>query len=53
MSRYATKEATKQLQKLLDVLGEFGGVIETDDPRSYWSLDLEVEEIKGNYHIWY
>lgn len=48
MSRYATKEATKQLQKLLDVLGEFGGVIETDDPSSYWSLDLEVEEIKGN-----
>ena len=27
MSRYATKETTKQLQKLLDVLGEFGGVI--------------------------
>ena len=48
MSKYATKKATKQLQKIFDVLGEFGGVIETDDPRCYWSLDLEVEEIEGD-----
>ena len=48
MSKYATKKATEQLQKIFDVLGEFGGVIETDDPRCYWSLDLEVEEIEGD-----
>ena len=34
MSKYATKKATEQLQKIFDVLGEFGGVIETDDPRN-------------------
>lgn len=48
MSKYATKKATEQLQKIFDVLGEFGGVIETDAPRCYWSLDLEVEEIEGD-----
>ena len=48
MSKYATKKATEQLQKIFDVLGEFGGVIETDDPRYYWSFDLEVEEIEGD-----
>ena len=48
MSKYATKKATEQLQKIFDVLWEFGGVIETDDPRCYWSLDFEVEEIEGD-----
>ena len=48
MSKYATKKATEQLQKIFDVLGEFGGVIETDNPRSYWPFDLEVEEIEGD-----
>ena len=36
------------MQKIFDVLGEFGGVIETDNPRSYWPFDLEVEEIEGD-----
>ena len=48
MSKYATKKATEQLQKVFDVLGEFGGVIETDNPGSYWPFDLEVEEIEGD-----
>ena len=48
MSKYATKKATEQLQKIFDVLGEFGGVIEKDNPGSYWPFDLEVEEIEGD-----
>ena len=40
------------MQKIFDVLEEFGGVIETDDPRCYWSLDLEVEEIEGDMLRW-
>ena len=34
MSEIATKKAARQIQKIFDKLGKYGGVIETDDP--YW-----------------
>lgn len=43
MAKIATKKATKQLQKIFDFLGEYGGVIETDMPDTWWNLDVEVE----------
>lgn len=48
MSKIATKKATKQLQKIFNVLGKFGGVIETNDPGTWWTLDLEVECIEND-----
>lgn len=48
MGKMATKKALAQLQKLFDVLGEYGGVIETDDPGTWWNLDLEVQAIDGD-----
>lgn len=42
MSKYATKKATKQLQKIFDVLGEFGGVIETDDPTFAYLFGIDL-----------
>lgn len=42
------KKATKQLQKIFDFLGEFGGTIETDDPGTWWKLDVEVEHADEN-----
>lgn len=47
MSEIATKKAARQLQKIFDKLGKYGGVIETDDPY-WWNLDVEVEQIEGN-----
>ena len=43
MSKIATKKATGQLQKIFKYLGEFGGKIETNNPGTWWTLDLEVE----------
>ena len=44
MAKKATKKAIEQLQRIFDVLGEFGGTIETKDPDTWWKLDLEVEQ---------
>ena len=43
MGKLATKKATAQLQKLFDFLGKYGGVIQTNEPDTWWNLDLEVE----------
>lgn len=43
-----TKKAVGQLQKILDKLGEFGGVIETDSPETWWNMDVEIDSISGN-----
>ena len=48
MGKIATKKATGQLQKLFDYLGEFGGKIETKNPRTWWTLNLEVESVEEN-----
>lgn len=48
MGKIATKKATGQLQKLFNYLGEFGGKIETKNPGSWWTLDLEVESVEEN-----
>ena len=47
MAKIATKKATAQLQKIFNYLGEFGGTIETNQPRTWWTLDLEVESVDG------
>ena len=41
----ASKRSTEQLQQVFDLLGEFGGVIETKSPEAWWSLDVEVIDI--------
>ena len=43
MSKIATKKATGQLQKIFKYLGECGGRIETKNPGTWWTLDVEVE----------
>ena len=43
-----TKKAAGQLQKILNKLGEFGGVIETDNPGAWWNLDVEIESISDD-----
>uniref|UniRef100_UPI004056ADDF hypothetical protein n=1 Tax=Acetatifactor sp. TaxID=1872090 RepID=UPI004056ADDF len=48
MAKIATKRATKQLQKIFDFLGEYGGIIETDTPDTWWNLDVEVEHKDEN-----
>ena len=44
MAKKATKKAIAQLQRIFDLLGEFGGTIETNKPGNWWTLDLEVEQ---------
>lgn len=44
MSKMATKKAVAQLQKVYDVLGENGGQIQTDEPGTWWALNLERYE---------
>lgn len=44
MAKKATKKAIEQLQRIFDLLGEFGGTIETKNPDNWWELDLEVEQ---------
>lgn len=48
MGKIATKKATKELQKIFDFLGEFGGIIETNDPGIWWKMDVEVEHADKN-----
>ena len=48
MGKIATKKATGQLQKVFDYLGEFGGKIETKNPGTWWTLNLEVESVDEN-----
>ena len=48
MGKIATKKATGQLQKLFNYLGEFGGKIETKNPGTWWTLNLEVESVEEN-----
>lgn len=43
MGKIATKKATEQLQKIYDYLGEYGGIIKTYNPDTWWNLDLEIE----------
>lgn len=47
MGKIATKKATGQLQKIFNYLGEFGGKIETKNPGTWWTLDVEVECVAG------
>lgn len=47
MKQIATRKATVQLQRLFDVLGPYGGTIETYEPGTWWTLDIEVECIEG------
>ena len=42
MGIIATKKAARQLQKIFDFLGEYGGTIETKNPDNWWKPDLEV-----------
>ena len=44
VTQKATKKAVKQLQKILDAFGktEGGGYIETNNPGTWWTLDVEV-----------
>lgn len=48
MGVLATKKAVAQLQKIFDFLGEYGGVIETNNPENWWTLDLEVESVEDS-----
>lgn len=48
MEQIATRKATVQLQRLFDVVGQYGGTIETYDPGTWWTLDIEVECIEGD-----
>lgn len=43
MAALATKKAISHLQKVLKVLGEFGGMIETNDPEHWWKLEVNIE----------
>jgi len=43
-----TKKAAGQLQKILNKLGKFGGIIETDNPGTWWNLDVEIESISDD-----
>ncbi len=45
MGKKALRKSVEQLQKLFDFLGEYGGVIVTNEPGTWWTLDLEVEEV--------
>ena len=45
MGKKALRKSVEQLQKLFDFLGEYGGEIETNEPETWWTLDLEVEEV--------
>lgn len=45
--KIADEKSKQQLQLIFDYLGKFGGVITTDDPGTWWNLDLEVHEIHG------
>ncbi|MGN0483756.1 MAG: hypothetical protein ACI4HI_09415 [Lachnospiraceae bacterium] len=42
MGKQATKESIAQLQKIYNLIGETGGRIETHDPDSWWTLDMET-----------
>ena len=44
----STKKAASQLQKIINKLGENGGIIATDTPETWWNLDVEIENISDN-----
>ena len=48
MGKRALKKSVEQLQQIFDVLGEYGGTIETKKPENWWTLDLEVVDIDGD-----
>ncbi|MCR5355780.1 MAG: hypothetical protein K6E63_00100 [Lachnospiraceae bacterium] len=45
MAKKATKKAIEQLQKIFDIVGEYGGTIKTKKPENWWDLDLEVKQV--------
>lgn len=44
----ASKKSVELLQKFFDILGEYGGVIETNNPGTWWPLELRVKNERGN-----
>ena len=42
MEKYATKKAVSQLQKVFNITGKYGGIIEATNPGISWILDVEV-----------
>ena len=42
MEKYATKKAVSQLQKVFNIVGKYGGIIEARNPGTSWILDVEV-----------
>ena len=42
MGKMATKESVERLQSLFDLLGDYGGTIETEEPDTWWTLRLIV-----------
>ena len=49
MARKASKKALLQLQKFFDLLGKYGGTIETKNPGTWWKLTLEVQSMEDHY----
>ncbi len=47
VGKKAKKSSVVLLQKVFDLLGRYGGEIETKNPESWWNLDVEVEFIEG------
>lgn len=43
MGKMATKKAVDELNKILGFLGDKGGQIETNDPGTWWTLDVDVQ----------
>ena len=43
MSNMATKKATNELEKVLKVLGPYGGTIKTDAPSTWWNLEATID----------
>ena len=52
MESIATKKATKQFQKFFDLFGEFGGIIETNNPDNWWELSLDPLEDDGTSYTY-
>lgn len=48
MEQIATRKNTVYLQRLFDVVGTYGGTIETYEPGTWWTLDIEVESIEDD-----
>lgn len=43
----ALKEAVEKFQTLYDFLGEFGGIIKTKNPDTWWELGLQITPYGG------